>query len=86
MIVSALHVQVAAVWRGVAGIRYLVLSYLWYLSLRRNDPTVSDPFGAAGYTASICLGLVFAAFVPIPMAGALYLDSSRFNGKGVIVR
>lgn len=69
VIVSAHFLQVAVVWRVLAGIGYLVLSYLWYLSLRRNDPSVSDPFGAlmgAGYTAVICLGLTFAAFVPVP--------------------
>ena len=63
-----LHVDV--VWRVLAGMGYLILSWLWYLSLRKNDPSVSDPFAAlmgAGYTAAICLGLAVSPSVPIEM-------------------
>ncbi|AEJ44360.1 hypothetical protein [Alicyclobacillus acidocaldarius] len=68
VIVGSHYFHVAVEWRVLAGMGYLVLSYLWYLSLRRNDPSVSDPFGAlmgAGYTAAVCLGLAFSALVPI---------------------
>lgn len=68
VIVGLHYLHVAIVWRVLAGMGYLVLSWLWYLSLRKNDPSVSDPFGAlmmAGYTAAVCLGLAFSSVTPL---------------------
>ncbi|WP_237699870.1 hypothetical protein [Alicyclobacillus acidocaldarius] len=95
VIVGSHYFHVAVAWRVLAGMGYLVLSYLWYLSLRRNDPSVSDPFGAlmgAGYTAAVCLGLAFSVFVPIQVlvigymlwawAASSYAGRFAFRKKG----